>query len=446
MNPVLSKLVLFVAGLLGTVLLVLLGLVVFSPTLREVREGPGGYSALLQLLRVNVWEGRVPDYTLPDPLAGLETADDWRRIRRREILDHFTDEVYGASPTTDVQTLGLPVVGPTESALGGRARRREVRIPLSSGPSPRTLDLLIHLPAEADSPAPVFLALNFRGNHTIHPDPGIRLSDRWVPAGPPSDAAVDHRPSEASRGARQRRWPIDRIVERGYGLATFYMGDLEPDHVLGHREGVRGILAEEAGLDPQTWGAIAAWSFGLRRALDHLETDPEIAGSRVAVVGHSRLGKAALWAGAQDERIAMVISNESGCLGAALSRRRFGETFSFITRAFPHWFRARFSAERPTEESLPFDQHMLLALIAPRPLYVASAAGDLWSDPRGEFLAVREASRVYHFLGVEGLAADEWPAVGESITSRVGYHLREGGHGVTSYDWERFLDFADRHL
>ncbi len=238
-------------------------------------------------------------------------------------------------------------------------------------------------------------------------------------------------------------------MKRGYGIATFYYGEMEPDHLEGWRDGVRGYALRRAGRTqrkPQEWGALGAWAWGLSRALDYLETDPHVDLRRVAVFGHSRLGKTALWAGVQDERFALVISNNSGEGGASLARRNFGENIAYSIFHASWRYCDRFRDFVEKEDMLPFDQHMLIGLIAPRPVYVASATEDLLSDPRGEFLSAAYAEPVYRLFGLQGVNSMQWPAPDTPIGHTVGYHLRTGPHDVTTYDWQQYLDFADRHL
>jgi len=394
-------------------------------------------------------EDRVPSYTLPDPLVresgeAVRDIEGWRR-RRAEILELFRSHVFGRSPDAP-EFLRSEALESDPAALGGRAIREQVRLRFGEHGTPR-VDLLIYRPATIDGAVPAFLGLNFFGNHSIHADPAIILSDQWM-QDDPSHGIQDHRATERSRGVSASRWPVETILERGYALVVAYCGDLDPDYDDGFQNGVHPLFYREGQSrpDPDQWGAIGAWAWGLCRILDFLESHSAIDHHRVAVIGHSRLGKTALWAAAQDERFALAISNQSGCGGAALSRRRLGETVEAITTTFPHWFARNFERYANREDALPVDQHMLLALVAPRPLYVASATLDLWSDPRGEFLAAKAAEPVYRLLGAGGLDADRMPEVDQPTGNVLAYHVRNGGHDLSRWDWLQYLIFANRHL
>jgi hypothetical protein len=312
-------------------------------------------------------------------------------------------------------------------------------------------DLLVYVPNAAKQPVPVFLGLNFGGNHTIHPDPAIRLTTSWQrtsPARESSGAVVANRATEQGRGNDHASWPLEMILDRGYAVATVYYGDIDPDFDDGFANGVHPLFVK-MGQDRTAGdftGSIGAWAWGLSRALEALGQAPGVDTERVSVVGHSRLGKTALWAGAQDTRFAMAVSNNSGEGGAALARRRFGETTERINAAFPHWFCDNFNQYNGREDAIPVDQHELIALIAPRPVLILSAEQDLWADPRGEFLAALAADPVYRLCGTDGLAAREMPAVNQPVLSTIGYHIRPGEHALTPADWSVILDFADRHL
>lgn len=395
-------------------------------------------------------ESKVVPYTLPDALTladgkKVASAAEWNRLRRPEILRLFETEVYGRTPSVRLKARH-DVASVDRNALGGKAIRKQIAISFPEYADSPKIHVLLYLPAQVKTPAPVFLGLNFNGNHAVDRDPGIALPEVWVR---PKDAAgfVRRRAEEASRGSAASRWQVERVLARGYGVATAYYFDIEPDFVGGFEHSVRKMLLPKGqtttGADE--WGAIGAWAWGLSRIADYLATDKDVDAKRIAVMGHSRLGKTALWAGAQDTRFGIVISNNSGEGGAALSKRNFGEDVWRINDVFPHWFARNYRKYGNRTEDLPVDQHMLIALIAPRPAYVASAEEDLHADPRGEFLATYHAGRVYELLGKQGLGTDAMPALHQPLMKTLGYHIRAGKHDVTAYDWDRFCDFADLH-
>lgn len=396
----------------------------------------------------NYDESKVPDYQLPELLKSekgvvIRTPEDWRKIRRPEILALFESQVYGKVPEGEAE-VRFEVVQ-ADDAFCGAAVRKEVIMHFSGNGRKLAVPMLIYLPKRSDNPVPLFLGLNFYGNHTIHPDDEIAISKSWV-RNNTEFCIFDNQADEVSRGVRSSRWPVERILGRGYGLATIYYGDIDPDFDDDFQNGIQPLFYKPGEKKPEAdeWGSIAAWAWALSRAMDYFEQDGDIDDKRVAVLGHSRLGKASLWAGAVDERFALVISNDSGCGGAALSRRKFGETVQRINTSFPHWFADNFNQYNDREETLPIDQHMLIALMAPRPVYVASARDDEWADPKGEFLSLYHAAPVYWLFGDKFAMKKMQPAVNEPLVAgKLGYHVRSGGHDITRFDWERFMDFAD---
>ncbi|MBW8331308.1 MAG: hypothetical protein K0M40_04735 [Prolixibacteraceae bacterium] len=407
-----------------------------------------GY-ANAQREKVNYDKSKIPVYKLPDVLTRfngrkVKSEKVWLKKQRPDILKQFTDEVYGKIPGV----MGISEVKVWESsdeALNGLAHRKQISLFFTKDDRHLEVNVLMYLPKKS-AKVSVFVGYNFTGNHTVINDPAIRLTESWVNDNP-SIGIINNQVTEQSRASDEDSWPVEEIIKAGYGLVTIYYGDFDPDK-NDFSDGIHPFFYQENQANPRynEWGSVAAWAWGLSKAMDYLEQDPMVDSKKVAVLGHSRLGKAALWAGATDPRFAMVISNESGCGGAALSRRKIGETVHMINTSFPHWFCDNFLKYNDNENLLPVDQHMLLALIAPRPLYVASAEGDKWADPRGEFLSAKYASAVYELLGKEGLPAKEMPEVNQPVMGNIGYHIRTGKHDLTLYDWQQYIQFADKHF
>lgn len=407
------------------------------------------YSAGAQSRGENLDEAKVTSYMLPNPLRtangkNITSAKEWTTTQRPAVLQLFREHVYGKFPGKP-KGLHFKVNAVDNEALGGKAIRKQITVLFTMAPDAPGMEVLLYLPKEAKKPVPVFTGLNFSGNHTVNADPGIMLSTRWQRSTKDS-SVVNHKTTEAARGTSAKSWEIEEIIGHGYGIATVYYGDLEPDHNEGWKTGIRTTLKAELGLQENEWGAIGAWAWGLSRMLDYLETDKDVNAKQVAITGHSRLGKAALWAAANDTRFALVISNNSGEGGAALARRNFGETTSIINTSFPYWFSPKYKEYNGQAEKLPLDQHMLLALMAPRPLYVASAIDDAWADPKGEFLGAKNAEPVYGLFAKKGLGITEMPPVNQPAGATIRYHIRTGGHGITIYDWQQYMTFAGQHF
>lgn len=421
-------------------------------------------------------ESKVQPYTEPDPLVlanGQKVTDakTWMTKRRPEIVKLFEENVYGRSPGRPAG-MTFKVTSEDKKALGGRATRREVTVYFTGKTDGPQMSILIYLPNNAKGPMPAFVGMNFNGNHAINTDPGITLSQSWMRPTKEKGQVVNNQATEASRGVEASRWPVEMVLDHGYAVATIYYGDVEPDFNEGWRMGVRAVFKADGTMrqpSPEkyvrahtiknedshggpddapadAWGAVGAWAWGLSRAMDYFESSSDIDAKHVAVLGHSRLGKTALWAGAHDERFAIVISNDSGCGGAALKKRKFGESVERINGNFPHWFCTNFKKYNDKEEDLPLDQHELIALCAPRPVYVASAEKDNWADQRGEFLSAKLAEPVYALFGKKGLGVDDMPGIDHPVGDTIAYHIRTGVHDITAYDWEQYLNFADRYF
>jgi hypothetical protein len=415
---------------------VTLVLLVCLPAAAQIQDWP---SETVRGIDANYTEARVGEYQLPDPLTlqdgrKVRDAKTWMNERRPEIVRLFEENQFGRTPKGKTDAVRFEVFDKGTPAFDGKAVRRQVTILFSGKDSGPKADLLLYLPANVSKPVPVFLQFSFAANSLAVDDPGVREGFVWN---------REHQRVPARQGRAFGKLDVPAFVEKGFGVATIYYGDLEPDFDGGIDHGLRTLFPSPK---DDEWGAIGAWSWGLSRVLDYFETDSGVDAKRVALFGVSRLGKTVLWAGAIEPRFAMVISSCSGEGGAALSRRNYGETIKHINASFSYWFDKNYKGFEDDVARLPVDSHLLLSLIAPRPLLLQTGSTDKWSDPMGEFLAAKAASPVYELLGKKGLRAETIPPMGEPILNDLGYLLHDGGHGTVPADWPVFIRFMQLHL
>lgn len=393
---------------------------------------------------------------LRDPLVMLDgqriaTPDQWRRWRRPELQALFQNFMYGRIPASVVMQATL--VGAYPDFLGGKATLKVIALAAPDGGP--VIDLMLVVPNERAHAAPVFLTMNFCGNHALATDPRVPLARGWLYDS--CQGCTDHAATEASRGGQAADWPLLQLLERGYAVASFCSSDVDADRA-DTSDGLyawlaRGDAAPNRAADR---GSIAAWAWGFHRCVDYLVGDSDIDAQHIAAVGHSRNGKTALLAAAFDERIALAIPHQAGCGGSAPSRvaaelgapqadgRPIAETIALINANFPHWFNAEWKRFVDVPEKLPFDQHELVALCAPRPVLFSNAEADRWANPEGQFAVLQAADPVYRLLGVPGLAGAVWPGSQQLVGGRLGFYIRPGHHSMTAGDWQVFADFADR--
>lgn len=381
---------------------------------------------------LNYDEARLPAYDLPPLLISPEgrritTVEEWFTLRRPQIMALFGNLVYGTvpEPTSPIE-VSVERIRSDGEFLQGTGTRKDLRIRFENAKGRAEMLVLVFVPNDASKPVPAFLMHSFDNTH---------------------GDGFDVHPSRA--GFLRNGWPLGEFFRRGFGFVAVYQQDLVGHNEVGFQGGIHRLFYREGQSFPKAseWGVLSAVAWGASRAMDYLETDGDVDAKRVAVLGHSKMGKAALWTAAQDQRFALAISAQSGCAGAALWRRKSGETLEKMVTRFPYWLCRNAWKFVNNEDDWPVDQHMLLACIAPRPVYVHSGVEDTWADPRGEYLSAYHASEVYRLLGKRGLESETAPPVGEAIIrSEVGYHLRAGGHSIEMFDWLKFLEFAEYHL
>ena len=394
---------------------------------------------------VNYTEAKAGNIAPPDPLIlsngkPVKDAKTWNTKRRPELLRLFEENQYGKAPgrpagmTFDVFDKGTP-------AYDGKAIRRQVTIYFSKDKTGPKMDLLLYLPADAAKPVPVLLNASFSANSNAVDDPGVKVGEIW---------GRDQKRVPANQGRSFGKLNVPAFLKEGFGVATAYYGDIDPDFLGGIPHGVRALYLKPGQTKPapDEWGAVSAWAWGLSRAVDYLETDKGVDAKKIALTGVSRLGKTVLWAGAQDERFALVIASCSGEGGAALSRRNYGETIAHLVAdgRYPYQFAENYAKLAAHPEQSPVDGNLLVALIAPRPLLLQTGDSDKWSDPKGEFLAALSAEPVWRLFGKQGLGTDKMPPAGQPILHDMGWIMHAGGHGMVPSDWDVYLRFMKQHL
>ena len=370
------------------------------------------------------------------PVASKREWVNQRRPELKALLQHYE---YGNFPPP--AKVKATVDGIDKDCFGGKATLK--LITLSFAPKDaRKIGLMLIVPNQKKNPTPVFLGLSFSGNYTLVTNSLVPIPTGWMNAKIPG--VTNNRATEGGRGKFIDVWAIEQSIERGYAVATIFCDDIEPDRANA-TTGVRSFF--HGSKNPQDdWGTIAAWAWGLQRAVDYLETDRRIHPKKIAVIGHSRLGKAAMLAGAFDERIALVVPLQAGCGGTSPARGKVGESVKRINTSFPHWFCGEFKKFNDEPDRLPFDQHCLIALCAPRPVLLSNATEDSWANPAGQFEMLKAADKVYRLIGAKGIASGKMPAVGQLMDSKLGYYIRPGKHSMTTGDWKIILDFADKHF
>lgn len=376
----------------------------------------------------NYDESKVGRYTLPDPLvfasgAPVRDAAGWAK-RRAEILRLYEQDIYGRIPA-NTPKVTWRVVETDAKAREGAALMKRVEGTIGEGADALRIPLTLHTPATATGRVPIILLVNFGGGPPPPPGPN---PPRVFPTDPPIAA---------------------EILAKGWGYASIRYQDIQPDRAGAWREGIIGrVLAAGATQPADTeWGTIGAWSWGVSRAIDYLQSDANVDPKRIAIQGHSRLGKTVLWASAVDERVAAVFSSCAGEMGSALARRDWGETVDDMAQNFPWQFAGAFQKWPGRWQEMPVDAHMLIALSAPRPVFISGGTTDQWADPVGEFLATVAAGPVYRLLGRKDLGVTELPPLDTPITAGdLGWHYHTGGHTATPEDWRAFVTFLDKYF